>query len=239
METAPAAQNRSSTYQVPLWLRLQRAILRGLFRPIFHLLCSIQIRGFENLPEDGGYIIAHNHISLFEPPLVLSFWPKAPEAIAGADVFHRPGQKILVRAYHAIPVHRGEYDRQVIETMMRVLAAGKPLVIAPEGGRTHKRALRRARAGVAYLVDRAKVPVVPVGISGTSDDMLKRALRAERPRLVMNIGEAFRLPPIEGRGEERRHARQRNADLVMQRIAVLLPEEYRGAYRNFPLPKTG
>jgi 1-acyl-sn-glycerol-3-phosphate acyltransferase len=114
--------------------------------------------------------------------------------------------------------------------MMNVLDSGRPLMIAPEGGRSHKTALRRAQVGVAYLVDRAKVPVVPVGISGTTDDMLKRALRGGRPNLTMNIGKAFSLAAIEGRGEARREARQRNADQVMEHIAELIPVDYRGVY---------
>ena len=60
--------------------------------------------------------------------------------------------------------------------------------------------------------------------------MLRRALKLQRPHLVMNIGEAFLPPPIEGRGEARRQARQANADLVMRKIAELIPEEYRGYY---------
>ncbi|MCL5429530.1 MAG: 1-acyl-sn-glycerol-3-phosphate acyltransferase [Chloroflexi bacterium] len=175
--------------------------------------------------------MAYNHISLFEPPLLLAFWPMFAEAVAGADVFDRPGQKILVRGYGAIPVHRGEYDRRVIQDMLKVLAANRPLMIAPEGGRGHKPGLRQGFAGVAYLMDRARVPVVPVGIAGTSDDLLKRALRGQRPEVHIRIGRPFNLPPIEGSGEQRRAARQANADLVMRHIAAQLPEEYRGPYK--------
>ena len=221
----------SRAYQIPFGVRLFRATFAPLFRLAFLVLCRVKVIGKENVPKTGPYIVAYNHISLFEPPLVLAFWPTLPESVAGADVFDRPGQKILVRAYGAIPVHRGEYDRQVILDMLKVLEAGKPLAIAPEGGRSHKPGLRRGFAGVAYLMDRARVPVVPVGVVGTSDDMLKRALRGQRPNLELRIGEAFNLPPIEGSGEQRRAARQANADLVMRHIAALLPEEYWGLYK--------
>ena len=213
------------------WLQLRRSILRGIFRQVFHILCHIEINGKENIPKNQAYIIAHNHISLFEPPLVLAFWPEIPEAIAGADVFDRPYQKFFVRAYHAIPVHRGEYDRRVIDDMLEVLANGKPLVIAPEGGRTHETSLRRAQSGIAYIVDQARVPVLPVGIFGTTGDMLKRALRGQRPKLVMNIGPPILLPPVKGRGKERRDSRQSNSDQVMEKIAELIPESYRGVYK--------
>ncbi len=224
-------KNKPAPYRVSLGARLFRAVAAPLFRLAFWILSRVKIEGKENIPKSGAYIVAYNHISLFEPPLVLAFWPRLPESVAGADVFDRPGQKILVRAYGAIPVHRGEYDRQVILDMLQVLEAEKPLAIAPEGGRSHKPGLRRGFAGVAYLMDRARVPVVPVGVSGTSDDFGRRAIHGKRPKVHIRIGKAFNLPPIEGSGEERRTARQANADLVMRHIAALLPEEYWGLYK--------
>src|SRR3990172_10949916 len=88
---------RGTGYRLSVALRARRAFLRWLFRIIFHILCRIRVEGKENIPKKGSYLIAFNHISLFEPPLVLCFWPSAPEAIAGADVFERPWQKILVK----------------------------------------------------------------------------------------------------------------------------------------------
>jgi hypothetical protein len=70
-----------------------------------------------------------------------------------------------------------------------------------------------------------------VGIVGTSDDTLKEIMRGRRPRLEMNIGKPFMPPPIEGQGAARREARQENADMVMRRIAELIPEAYRGVYK--------
>ncbi|MCW5876124.1 MAG: (d)CMP kinase [Anaerolineales bacterium] len=220
-----------SGYRVGLANWLFRYTFRPLFRLLFRLLCRIRIEGLENVPPKGPYIIAYNHVSNFEPPFVIAFWPYFPEAVAGADVFHRKAINLFVRGYGAIPVRRGEYDRKVIETMLEVLASGRALAIAPEGGRSHDPGLRQARAGVAWLMDRARVPVVPVGISGTSDEMLRQALRGKRPPLTLRIGPAFNLPPIEGRGEDRRAARQANADLVMRHIAGLVAPEHWGVYK--------
>lgn len=221
-------------YQVPLKNRIFRALLAPPVRLVTRLLFRLRISGLENVPQDGAYIIAYNHVSLFEPPLLLAFWPYFPEAVAGADVFERSVVKFFVRGYGALAVRRGEYDRKVIEDMLWVLASQKALMIAPEGGRSHKPGLRQARAGVAYLMDRARVPVVPVGIIGTSDDMLKIAMRGKRPPIEIRIGAPFNLPLIEGRGEERRAARQANADLVMRHIAAVLPPEYWGEYQPEP-----
>lgn len=219
-------------YRVSVATRIRRWALRIIFRPIFHILCDVHIIGKDNIPKYGAYIIAHNHISLFEPPFILAFWPTPPEAVSGADVFSRPGQQIMVMAYGGIPLHRGSYDRKVIDVMMSLLEQGMPLLIAPEGGRSHAIGLRRALPGVAYLMDQANVPVLPVGVVGSSDDMLKRAFRFEQPRLEMHIGEPFKLPPIAGKGKARRRSRQRNADLVMQHISALLPESYHGVYSH-------
>jgi len=120
----------------------------------------------------------------------------------------RPGQNVLVRLYGGIPVHRGEYDRRLVEKLISVLNSGYPLLIAPEGGRTHTIGMRRGNPGAAHLVDQANVQVVPVGIQGTTDDFLKKALHWERPTIEMHIGVPITLPPLEGRGKARRMARQ-------------------------------
>lgn len=220
----------NSGYQVSWRIKVSRRLARPLFRTIFHLLSRVSILGVENIPTDQPYLIAINHVSLIEPPFVLAFWPQTPEAVGASDIWNRPGQASLARIYGAIPVHRGEYDRRLLQEMIAVLRSGRPLMIAPEGGRSHMPGMRRAFPGVAYVVDKAQVPVIPAGIVGATDDFLKRATRAKRPVLEMHIGVPVYLPPVEGRGEARRAALQRNADFIMQHIAALLPREYGGVY---------
>jgi 1-acyl-sn-glycerol-3-phosphate acyltransferase len=210
--------------------RVFRALFRPVFRGTFHLLSRVNVSGLENIPAKGPYLIAVNHVSLFEPPLVLAFWPFAPEAVGAADIWERPGQSLLARLYGGIPVRRGEYDRRLLDTMLKVLESGRPLLIAPEGGRSHQLGMRRALPGVAYVVDKAQVPVVPVGIAGTSDEFLVRALQGERPPLSMHVGPAVRFDPVKARGEARRAALQENSDRIMICIAALLPPEYHGYY---------
>ena len=115
--------------------------------------------------------------------------------------------------------------------MIAVLQSDKPLLLAPEGGRTHELGMRRALPGVAYIVEKTRVPVIPVGIVGTTDDFLEQALHLKRPRLEMRIGKPLWLPSVPGKGAERREALQENADQIMQAIASLIPEEYRGVYQ--------
>jgi len=205
--------------------------MRPIFRGLFHLLGKIRIIGREQVPKRGAYIIATNHISLFEPPLVLAFWPKPVEALGASDIWERRGQSLLARLYGGIPVRRGNVDRQMLKTAISVIKAGYPLLIMPEGGRSHSPGMKRANRGVAYLADVTGAPIIPVGITGTTDDFFTRAMRGERPLLEMHIGKIFSLPQVEGTGEMRRSNLQNHADMVMQHIARILPAEYRGVYK--------
>jgi len=218
------------TYSVPLHIRLARKLLRPIFRGLFRLLSPVTITGRGNVPQSGGYLIAMNHISYYDSPFVTAFWPTAPEVVGAIEIWSRPGQSLLVRLYGSIPVHRGEFDRHLLETMVAVVRSGRSLVIAPEGGRSQTPGLRRGHPGVAYIADKTGVPVVPVGVVGTTSDYFQRASRRERPPLEMHIGELLHLSAVNAKGAERRKALQANADLVMMRIAALLPPEYHGIY---------
>jgi 1-acyl-sn-glycerol-3-phosphate acyltransferase len=218
--------------RLPARIRLARWVLRPLFRGIFYLLSNVSISGVEHIPKEGAYLIAVNHVSLYDPPLVMAFWPSTAEAVGASDVWQRPGQSLLVRWYGVIPVRRYEYDRSALQAIQTALDAGRPLMIMPEGGRSHAPGMRRAEPGVAYIVEKTDIPVVPVGVTGTTDDFFQRAIRGGRPSVHLAIGEPLYLPPVDGKGEARRLARQRNADLIMTHIAALLPIEYRGVYAD-------
>jgi 1-acyl-sn-glycerol-3-phosphate acyltransferase len=222
----------SEPYHVPFRYQLSRPILKAAIRLIFHVLGHVKISGKENIPFGQPYVVAMNHISIFDPPLAGAFWPENLEIVGASDVFDKPGQGQILKIYGVIPVHRGEYDRALMQRVITAINSGFPLLIAPEGGRSHVTAMQRAQPGVAYIVEKTNVSVVPVGIVGTTDDFWQRAKRGERPNLEMRIGKPITLPSPVEKGAARRGARQHNADLVMQHVAGLLPEEYRGVYAD-------
>lgn len=228
----------SETYQVPLRFRLVRPLLKWVFRGLFHLLGRVRIVGKENIPYGKPYVVAMNHVSIFDPPFVAAFWPEYLEIIGAEDVFYKPGQGQLLKMYGVIPVHRGDYDRALLTRIIRIIKSGFPLLIAPEGRRSHVTAMQRAKPGIAYIIENTAVPVVPVGLIGTTGDYWQRARRGERPLLEMRIGRPIHLPKITSRGVERQQARQKNADLVMSYLAGLLPEEYRGVYAESAISPT-
>jgi 1-acyl-sn-glycerol-3-phosphate acyltransferase len=222
--------NESNVYQVPLQFKITRPFLKTLFRGIFRVLARVKIIGKENIPYGTPYVVAMNHVSIFDPPFVAAFWPEELEIIGAIDVFAKPGQGQLLRLYGVIPVHRGDYDRPLLTRIIAIVKSGRPLLIAPEGARSHEPAMQRAKPGIAYIVEKTGAPVLPVGLVGTTEDFWQRAKGGKKPALEMRIGKPITLPPITAKGAEKHAARQRNADLVMSYLAGLLPEEYWGAY---------
>jgi 1-acyl-sn-glycerol-3-phosphate acyltransferase len=225
-------------YHVPLRFRISRPLLKAVFGGIFRLLGRVKITGKANIPYGKPYVVAINHVSIYDPPLVASLWPEQLEILGASEVFDKPGQGQILTAYGVIPVHRGDYDRVLFTKIISVLKAGYPLLIAPEGGRSHTPGLRRAMPGISYIIEQTHVPVVPVGVVGTTEDFWHHASHGKRPPLELRIGKPITLPEITARGTEKHEARQHNADFVMNTLAGLLPEEYRGVYAGSAIAPT-
>jgi len=222
---------KSESYRVKFGNKLGRAILRFIGGSILYPLFSRpEFIGMENIPPRSGYIVAFNHLSIFDPPFLICNWPYPPEWIGAAEVFRERDKKWLARMYGGIPLDRDQYDRSAMEKAVEVLESGYPLMVAPEMRITRTPGMRQARTGISYLVHRTGVPVLPVGITGTPSNFLEDVLKLKRPRLGMRIGKPIHLPAL---GDNRKADMQRNADLVMANIAQVLPEAYRGFYADY------
>jgi 1-acyl-sn-glycerol-3-phosphate acyltransferase len=218
-----------SDYNVPVRNRIARSIIRPVFKFLFTLISRVELNGFENIPQEP-YILVFNHVSLYEAPLIVAFWPIFPEVLGASDVWNRPGQNILARSYGGIPIERGEIDRTAMHRMVAAVLSGKSLMIAPEGGRSHSPGMRKAKSGITYLFDKTRAVIVPIGLVGATDDFLSKALRGKRPHVSLTVGKPFVLPEMEETGKSGSDLRQGKVDYVMKKIAEILPEEYRGYY---------
>ncbi|HET9911354.1 MAG TPA: lysophospholipid acyltransferase family protein [Anaerolineales bacterium] len=228
----------TKAYQVPLRFKIIRSPAKALFRAIFRVMGRVTVIGKDNIPYGKPYVVAINHVSIFDPPFAGAFWPEELEMMGASDVFEKPGQGQILKLYGVIPVYRGDYDRSLLTKVIWMINSSRPMLIAPEGTRSHAPGMQRAKPGIAYIIEKTRVPVLPVAIVGTTEDFWQRAKRGERPPLEMRIGKPITLPPI-ATGSEKHAARQHNADLVMSYLAGLLPEEYRGVYAEsaiFPSP---
>lgn len=204
-------------------------VLRKLVRLLFPLLVRVRVQGQENFPPSGPYILATNHLSVFDLPLLLMVCPHTVRAFAASKHRRNPFYALLLTAAGSIWVRRGEIDREALQGAFAVLRRGEVLGIAPEGTRARRvYALQPGKTGAAYIATRADVPIVPVGLTGT--EKIKQNLpRLRRTDVVVNIGKPFRLPES---GRVRGPKLDEYTDLIMRRIAALLPPEYRGVYRD-------
>lgn len=209
--------------------RAFRAFVRYLLRLLFGLFSQLEVRGLENLPAGGPLVVIINHLGHLDPPLVLAVLPWPVEPIALSDLYNVPVTGQLIRLYGAIPVHRGQFDREVIRRAIRVLEDGKVLLLAPEARMSLSGALERARPGAAYLALRCGAPLLPIAITGT-ETALSELRRLRRPTLTLTIGQPFALPRVELKGSHRRERLEAATETMMSRIAELLPQEYRGVY---------
>lgn len=136
------------------------------------IVWNARARGVENIPLDGPLIIACNHISLLDPPVMGSFVPRQISYMAKKELFDIPVLGPAIAAVGAYPVDREGTATAAIKRSVEVLRAGGCIGIFPEGGRNLE-GDKEARAGVALLASLGKAPVVPAAIVG-SDQKHKR-----------------------------------------------------------------
>jgi len=202
-------------------------IIRAIINVLLNLIIRREYVGLENLPDKPPYILVTNHLSIFDSPVLLTLCPHTIRAFAADKHKRNPVYAPLLAVMGSIWVRRGEVDRKALREALDTLKRGEVLGMAPEGTRARGTyALQEGKTGPAYLATRADVPIVPVGLTGT--EQIKRNLpRLHRTRVRAVVGKPFRLPAS---GRVRGQVLHEYTDLIMQRIAELLPEEYRGVY---------
>jgi 1-acyl-sn-glycerol-3-phosphate acyltransferase len=213
---------------------LLRTILRFLIRMLSVILMRIEVHGLNNLPPEGGYIVAANHLGRLDVPLVYHLLNRDDIIMLVAEKYRKIGiARSLVSALDAIWLDRFTSDFQALRQTLDRLKAGGVLVIAPEGTRSTTGGLLPGKQGASYLASKTGLPVVPVAVIGTEDERARAQLkRLKRPSVLVQVGKPFRLPPA--KGSEREAVLERNTDEIMCRIAALLPATYRGVYADHP-----
>lgn len=216
---AKPAKNLYEPYVTPAWFWVS---LRAVARAVFFLVLNVKLIGHRHVPRKGPFIIASNHLSWTDVPLVPAYLNSQVIYIAKEELFlGKLGW--LVRFLGAIPVKRGEADRQLLRASDDLLKRGKILVIFPEGHRSDNHQMILAHAGLGMIALRAGVPVIPVAICGS-----EHALKRFRPRITIRYGEPMILQP-KGSKITKEDIHEATAT-VMHRIAEMLPPAYRGVY---------
>jgi 1-acyl-sn-glycerol-3-phosphate acyltransferase len=152
------------------------------------LLFGIRIRGAENVPKSGGFILASNHISWYDPPLIGSWISRQVYFFAKAELFAIPLLGWAIRRTNALPVKRGTIDRKAIETASGVVKAGFGLTVFPEGTRSKIDGFLPPKPGLGLIASQVACPIVPCYVHGAN--RLKDCLW-RRDRLSITYGEVL------------------------------------------------
>lgn len=189
---------------------------------VFRVLYRLRVSGYEHLPASGGVVLAANHASFLDPPMIACAVPQRPLSfMAKAELFRVPAFGGLIRALYAVSVVRRGLTRvQLREFASMVRDRGLALAVFPEGTRSPDGTLGPAHRGIGAICRMAGVPVVPVLISG-SWQAWPRSRLLPRPfgRIEVRIG-----APVQWTDEELNATGDASgalATLIMRRIAEL------------------
>lgn len=145
-------------------------IVRAILNFVFFTLFGLHVEGRENVPQTGAIIVAPNHKSYWDPPVIgVAFNTRIIHYMAKEELFKNPLFGWLIRQFGTFPVKRGAVDRTAIRQAVRELKSGNPLGIFPEGTRIRKEGLGRFHSGMASLALMTGTPVIPVAVIGSKD----------------------------------------------------------------------
>ena len=184
-------------------------LIRGVLRIYFQVFGRWVVKGEENIPAEGGFIVVSNHVSNWDPPILATLMPKQVFFMAKDEFFHMPLIGPLFRHLGAFPVKRGKPDRGALRHALDLLVAERVLGIFPEGTRNITGKLLEPQPGVALLAIKSGKPVLPVGIK-----------RGRGGRFVVNVGN----PLVAGGENNKKEELHELARQIMAAVGRLLEE---------------
>lgn len=194
--------------KLPFWYKPLKKIFLVLWKIIFRL----QILHTERFPKEGPVVLACNHVSLADPPLVGTASPRRVNIMAKEELFV-PVLGTLYRILGAFPVKRGGADRTAIKHGIDVLKNGECLMIFPEGTRSKNGELGKAQPGALMMASKARAAIVPTCIVGTDFNRSHRWW----PKVTLSFAEPIYFPDNEPITKELLH---QMTEEMMQRIAL-------------------
>ncbi len=164
-------------------------IVRALFKILFTVGLRLRVEGTENIPKEGPLVIACNHLSLLDPPVLGTAASRKVHFMAKEELFV-PVLGTIYKILGAFPVRRGGADRAAIKHGIEILESGQVLAIFPEGTRSKTGKLGKAQPGALMMASKAKATIVPACIIGTD---YKRHGRIW-PKVTVRFGKPIPFP---------------------------------------------
>ncbi|MDR0953569.1 MAG: 1-acyl-sn-glycerol-3-phosphate acyltransferase [Elusimicrobiota bacterium] len=191
-------------------------LLKFIFRAYFRLFYKTEIKGLENIPTEGGVILACNHLSNFDPPLAGGFEELKRNSVffIKKEILNWPILGWIFKSWKFIPVDRKRPggDTAALKSALRVVKKRGSLFIFPEGTRSKTGEPGRAKPGIGFLAYHSQAPIVPMKVINTNRLPFTR-------KVGFTVGKPFKIEPQEGR--EIKEQFQDFADKIMQEINKL------------------
>lgn len=185
---------------------------------LFKIFFRYKVIGAEHIPASGGVIIAANHISLWDPPLIGASFNRSIHFMAKEELFSNLIFKWVITKLQSFPVRRGAPDRTAIRYAINLLKNGEVLGVFPEGTRSRTGELGKPEAGIAMIACKARVPIVPAAIIGTNQVGKNGCIL---PQFIVKFGEPILISDEKADKEMMDNL----SNTIMQAISGLLKEK--------------
>jgi 1-acyl-sn-glycerol-3-phosphate acyltransferase len=200
-------------------------------RAMIFIVCDFKLVGIENMPTGKtGVLVTGNHISMWDLPMAFRIMPRPFYTMAKTEFLKIPLVGGLARSLGSYPIKRGKPDRQSLQYTIELLKRKQIVLLYPEGHRSDYYGLQEGHSGAAMVALQGEALVVPVAVHGTEFIARKRKGFFSRPRVTMTVGKPYRLNRFNSDGSKA--SLEDLADVMMLKIAELLPPEYQGYYSS-------
>ncbi len=207
---------------------IYRETIRGIVRITVACLGGMVVEGAEHVPSSGGVLIAPNHVSHLDPPVVGVCLRRAAWFMATDELFGIPVLGPMARWLRAYPIRQDSPDRAALRKTEGLLNAGEVVVAFPEGHESLDGRLQPLQRGVVWIALRAGVPIVPVGIRGTDLALPPREWRLRHAGRPIRVTFGAPIGPEELSGGMSGGAgADHGCDLLRKRLLMLTGEDAR------------
>jgi len=207
--------------------RVFRIFARGLAKLVTLYMMNATISGLENFPKHGPALIVINHLGDADVVLLAAAIPTTIDGMGKIELNEHWFVGPMFRAYGVIWVHRGRPDRKAIRAALEGLSQGRMVALAPEGRQSVVGGLEEGTEGAAFLAMKSGAQIVPIAMTGTENENIYNGKFWKRAKVTLTVGKPFFLQEQADRQEMMREGTRQ----IMQSLAKLLPESYRGNYR--------
>lgn len=193
--------------------------LYNFFRPLakgfVSLAFCVKSFGEENIPKEGAFILAANHIGALDPVMIISRCPRTLHFMAKDELFKNRLFAFFLRKMNVFPVRRQTSDKRALEFAKHIISSGWVLGIFPEGARIKDAIPKKAKNGVSYLAAKTKADVLPVSIYKTPQE------KKLRPKITIRFGKLIKNSELSLDGEYSQQKIREASEKIMDAIKEL------------------